>query len=88
MTRRMNPLKPMTLLLGTLGLASACAPALAGYVPDGSYAQSCRQIHTEGPYLVAMCARVDGSWNYTRVFMPRCEGEGISNQNGHLSCGA
>ena len=88
MIRPMNlRFRPAALLLGTLGLASACAPALASYVPDGSYAASCRQIHTEGPYLVALCARVDGSWNYTRIFMPRCDGDTISNQNGHLSCG-
>ena len=84
----MNPrLAPAAFLLGPLGLASACAPALASYVPHGSYAASCREIHTEGPDLVALCARVDGSWNYTRIFMPRCDGDTISNQNGHLTCG-
>ncbi len=80
-------LAPAAFLLGTLGLASACAPAFASYVPHGSYAETCRQIHTEGPDLVALCARVDGSWNYTRIFMPRCDGNNVSNQNGHLTCG-
>jgi len=86
--RHMNlHLTPVAFLFGTLGLASACAPALASYVPHGSYAATCRQIHTEGPYLVAFCARVDGSWNYTRIFVPSCDGDNVTNQNGHLSCG-
>lgn len=83
-----NPrLAPAAFLFGTLALASACAPALASYVPHGSYARSCREIHMEGPDLVAFCARVDGSYRYSRLFMPSCESNYISNQNGHLHCG-
>ncbi len=88
MIHRMKPcLAPAAFLLGTLGLASICAPALAAYVPDGSYGASCREIRVDGPYLSALCARVDGSWHPTHIFVPRRGGSGISNQNGYLSCG-
>jgi hypothetical protein len=70
-----------------LALGSVASPAMAFYVPHGSYAKTCREIHLHGPYLTALCARLDGSWRYSRLFAPRCGGFGISNQNGHLACG-
>lgn len=84
----MNPRSALAaFLVGTLTLAFACTPAFASYVPYGSYVRSCRQIHTEGPDLVAFCARVDGSWKYSRFFMPNCGVNYVSNHNGHLTCG-
>lgn len=75
----------LRVLLTALGTLSFCAPAFA--IPGGSYAASCHQIHREGPYLVALCGRVDGSLRWSRIFVPRCGGTGVSNQNGHLVCG-
>jgi hypothetical protein len=75
-----------SLVLGTVALASA-QPAFAYYVPGGSYVATCRHIHASGPYLDAVCRRVDGSWRYSHIFVDRCGGAGISNQDGHLSCG-
>jgi hypothetical protein len=63
------------------------APTLAAFVPRGTYEKSCRNVQVDGPYLTAICARVDGSWRWTRIFAPRCDGLEISNQNGRLTCG-
>lgn len=86
-----NSIIPRTLLttvvLGALGLASVSTPALASYFPRGTYVATCRHIHTEGPDLFADCARVDGSWNHSRIFVPACRGDVISNRDGHLRCG-
>lgn len=83
-------LRPRTiagaLVLGAVALATA-QPASAYYVPGGSYVATCRHIHASGPYLEAVCQRVDGSWRYSHIFVDRCGGAGISNQDGHLSCG-
>ena len=79
----------LTILAGTAlgGLLADPVPALASFVPHGTYAQTCRNIHVNGPYLTAASARVDGSWRWTRIFAPRCGGIEISNQNGRLTCG-
>jgi hypothetical protein len=61
--------------------------AMAAYVPHGTYAETCRNIHVEGPYLRAVCTRLDGGWNVTQIFVPHCGRSNISNQNGHLTCG-
>lgn len=70
-----------------LAAASASAPARASYIPRGSYVATCRHIRTEGPDLFAVCTRVDGSWNRTRIFVPACRSDVISNWDGHLRCG-
>jgi hypothetical protein len=88
MVRRLiTKVRLLSAVVGTAAVAAGAGPALAEYVPHGSYASSCRDIHKDGPYLYAYCARVDGSWHYTRVFVPRCGGGNISNQDGHLTCG-
>lgn len=88
MTDRKIPHTMLTaVVLGLLGSASVSAPVRASYVPRGSYVATCRHIHTEGPDLFAICTRVDGSWNRTRIFVPGCHGDSISNWDGHLRCG-
>jgi hypothetical protein len=85
----MSALKTLTLLAATttMALVFDAPDAIASFVPHGTYAQTCRHIHVDGPYLEASCARADGSWRWTRIFVPRCGGIEISNQNGHLACG-
>ena len=85
----MSALKTLSLLAATTTMALAFDPpdAIASFVPHGTYAQTCRHIQVEGPYLEASCARADGSWRWTRIFAPRCAGVEISNRNGHLACG-
>ena len=75
------------IVLGSLAFVSDCRPALADYVPNGSYVATCRSIHIEGDDLVAFCTRVDGRWHHTRIFVPACRGDTISNHDGHLRCG-
>ncbi len=85
----MNARQPITILATTMifGLVLDTPIAMAAFVPHGTYAQTCRDIHVNGPYLEAACARADGSWRRTRIFAPRCAGIEISNQNGRLTCG-
>lgn len=85
----MNSLKQPSILTAVAFVGSIVftPPAVASVVPHGTYAQTCRHIHVDGPYLQADCARADGSWRWTRIFAPRCGGVEISNQNGRLTCG-
>lgn len=69
------------------GLLAAPVPALAGFVPHGTYPHPCRSIHVNGPTLTTIRARDDGSWRWTQIFVPRYGGIEISNQNGRLTCG-
>lgn len=77
----------VTFLQVVISIATAGVSASAMPLPRGSYVSSCRHIYVDGPFLQAFCARVDGEWNYTRIFMPHCTSDHISNQDGHLSCG-
>ena len=81
-----------TALIGFAALALAGfvamvpAPAQAQGVPQGSYLQTCTDVHLERDRLVAVCRRADGRVNRTVLPDPyRCNG-GISNVNGVLRC--
>ncbi len=74
-------------ILAGLGVAASVSTASAFAVPGGSYARSCGRIQMNGPMLSAFCRRVNGSLAFSRIFVPRCGGSGVSNQNGHLVCG-
>ena len=54
--------------------------------PDGSYTQTCRDIHVDGDRLFARCQTGNGGWNETSLDdFRRCRGE-ITNQYGNLTC--
>jgi hypothetical protein len=54
--------------------------------PRGSYAESCREIHSEGNSLRAVCQTVGGNWVGTSINdYDRCVGE-IVNDDGRLDC--
>lgn len=78
-----------TLRLSVLALCAQVlmvAPAAAQEFPQGSYLQSCAQIHWSGSTLVAECQRRDGRYTGTGLANARsCAGD-ISNDNGQLRC--
>jgi hypothetical protein len=54
--------------------------------PNGSYAQTCRDIHMQGDRLNATCETVNRRWISTSLDdVYRCRGD-ISNNNGQLTC--
>ena len=74
--------------LAWLALAgfAATTPAQAQGVPQGSYLETCTDVHMEPGRLIAVCRRVDGRMNRTVLPDPyRCNG-GITNINGVLRC--
>jgi hypothetical protein len=58
----------------------------AGNGPNGSYMQSCQNIHVGGDDLHARCQTRDGSWHETKLDdYNKCHGD-ILNDNGSLKC--
>jgi hypothetical protein len=57
-----------------------------GYVPRGSYSQTCREIQAQGNYLRAVCQTMRGDWVATSLNgVNQCVGE-IVNDDGRLEC--
>lgn len=57
-----------------------------GSGPNGSYAQSCQDIHVGGDDLHARCQTRDGGWHETKLDdYNKCRGD-ILNDNGNLKC--
>jgi hypothetical protein len=68
--------------------AIPCAAQWQGNIPPGDYAQTCRNIQTDGNTLRAECQTRDGDWRRTSLdHLDQCGG-GIINNDGHLQCGA
>jgi hypothetical protein len=58
----------------------------AGNGPNGSYMQSCQDIHVGGDDLHARCQTRDGNWHETKLDdYNKCHGD-ILNDNGNLKC--
>ena len=58
----------------------------AGNGPNGSYTQSCQDVHVGGDDLHARCQRRDGTWHETKLDdYNKCRGD-ILNDNGNLKC--
>ena len=58
----------------------------AGNGPNGSYMQSCQDVHVGGDDLHARCQRRDGSWHETKLDdYNKCRGD-ILNDDGNLKC--
>lgn len=62
-----------------------CTRGAGRNVPPGSYSQTCRQIYVRGDSLRAQCETVEHRWVWSQLDgWDGCNG--ISNQNGQLSC--
>lgn len=61
-----------------------------GWLPQGSYQQSCRSASVRGTgrnaTLTASCQDARGRWNYSSIRIQDCHDD-ISNNNGRLVCG-
>jgi hypothetical protein len=74
-------------------LRCANSAPVAGYrpgyqagVPNGSYTQSCQDIHVSGDDLKARCQTADGSWHDAKLDdYQKCRGD-VVNENGKLRC--
>ncbi|HLJ27206.1 MAG TPA: CVNH domain-containing protein [Candidatus Angelobacter sp.] len=79
-----------TTMLGVLAFALGVIPCSAQYqrnIPPGDYAQTCRDIHTNGNTLEAECQTRDGNWRRTSLDnIDQCSG--IVNVDGRLTCGS
>jgi hypothetical protein len=51
-----------------------------------SFRETCREINLRRGTLEANCLKVDGTWNWSTLFLGSCYGE-IANDNGVLRCG-
>ncbi len=69
---------------GQLRCSSDSSGPQAG-VPSGDYGQTCRNVRTNGPQLIATCQKKDGSWQNTSIDTRSCKG-GIVNDDGNLRC--
>jgi hypothetical protein len=55
-------------------------------VPNGSYTQSCQDVHIDGDDLKARCQTADGSWHNAKLDdYQKCRGD-VVNENGKLRC--
>jgi hypothetical protein len=60
-----------------------------GYLPQGSYLQSCRNISKQGHFLSATCTPPRGGPLNSSLDLRRCgRGALVANNNGYLNCGA
>jgi hypothetical protein len=73
---------PLALIIALLLVAFT--PAMAQYVPGGSYQQSCRHVHIRGGMLRAQCTAPNGRYVHSTLALP-CRGD-IANINGYLRC--
>ena len=89
----------IALILGAAGLGAAVTAAHAqyndrgyndgrrGWLPRGSWQQSCTNGRMDGPVLRARCRDGGGNYRYTQLDVRQCRGRYVSNGNGRLFCG-
>jgi CVNH domain len=83
----MNKITTLT-AIGLVTLASQLALTLvARAMPNGSYAQTCRNVTENGNTLYATCKTIDEHWKRTTLQGFRQCVTDIKNLNGSLSCG-
>lgn len=75
----------ITIIFFALFLFSNIIAKAQGYVPPGSYKNTCSNIQVQFGIISAQCQKTDGSWKATQLNYKDCEGD-ISNQNGVLTC--
>jgi hypothetical protein len=65
-------------------------PGGPGWLPQGSYQQSCRSATVRGSgrnaTLTASCRDGRGRWNYSSIRLQQCRDD-VRNDNGRLACG-
>lgn len=61
-------------------------PPVQSSVPEGSYAESCRNVVVSGTRLIADCQTSEGYYVPTALDMRRCRGDDIWNEDGVLVC--
>ena len=57
-----------------------------GYLPPGSYQQSCANAYMDGGILTATCPSPNGTRYTTQILARSCRGGDIANRNGRLAC--
>jgi hypothetical protein len=61
-------------------------PGYQAGVPNGSYTQSCQDVHIDGDDLKARCQTADGNWHNAKLDdYQKCRGD-VVNDNGKLRC--
>jgi hypothetical protein len=61
-------------------------PGYQAGVPNGSYTQSCQDVHIDGDDLKARCQTSDGNWHNAKLDdYQKCRGD-VVNDNGKLRC--
>ena len=75
----------MTMTFAVVGLLALLAPTESQAQPAGDYAQTCRDIRTNGSWVQARCQTRDGGWRDTSLDYSRCVGPVINN-DGNLYC--
>jgi CVNH domain len=78
---------------GALRCAANGGAPVVGYrpgyqtgIPNGSYTQSCQDIHVSGDDLKARCQTADGNWHDAKLDdYQKCRGD-VVNENGKLRC--
>ena len=76
----------LALALCTAGAAQAQGYNNTGYIPAGSYQQSCQNIRVRGNRLRAECTNTSGQWVASSLQLNQCRGGDIANYNGQLTC--
>jgi hypothetical protein len=73
-------------VVGAALAAASLAPALAQWVPPGSYQQSCTNVRVRDGELTARCTNSSGQRVRSSIAVNSCRGGDIANSNGQLTC--
>src|SRR5260370_8048495 len=75
----------LTMRFAVVGLLALLAQPESQAKPAGDYAQTCRDVRTNGSLVQARCQTGDGNWRDTSLDYSRCVGPVINN-DGNLYC--
>src|SRR5260370_14578940 len=75
----------LTMRFAVVGLLALLAQPESQAKPAGDYAQTCRDVRTNGSLVQARCQTRDGNWRDTSLDYSRCVGPVINN-DGNLYC--
>jgi hypothetical protein len=57
-----------------------------GWMPGGSWQQTCRNSSVQGNMLYASCQRMNGGWRDSSINYRQCSNGAVANDNGNLVC--
>ena len=57
-----------------------------GYLPNGSYSQTCNSCSMNGSMLQCSCEDTQGYYHWTYINMRYCGNRPVANLNGRLTC--